>query len=116
MAKRHNKPLVSLRSLGLYLAWGNIRLLGNNRYVFVEQQKTGEYMMTPLGNMAQQYLHQKPADANLSDKVFAISKRTVIITSCKWIAKRAGINKNVSLRTSRHTFHLDFKPARTSRW
>ncbi len=86
------------------LTWGNIRLLGNNRYVFVEQQKTGEYVMIPLGNMAQQYLPQKPAKATPSDKVFAVPTRTAIITSCKWIAKRAGINKNVSFHTSRHTF------------
>lgn len=86
------------------LTWGNFRLLGNNRYVFVEQQKTGEYVMIPLGNMAQQYLPQKPANATPSDKVFAVPTRNAIIHSCKWIAKRAGINKNVSFHTSRHTF------------
>lgn len=86
------------------LTWKNIRLLGHTKYVFVEQQKTSEYVMIPLGNMAQQYLPKKPANANATDKVFNVPTRNAIINSCKWIAKRAGINKNVSFHTSRHTF------------
>lgn len=86
------------------LTWGNIRLLGNNKYVFVEQQKTDDYVMIPLGNMAQQYLPTKPEDAQPSDKVFDVPTRTAIHFSCKWIAKKADIQKKVSFHTSRHTF------------
>ena len=86
------------------LTWGNIRLIGDNRFLFKEQQKTGEYVMIPLGNMAQQYLPTKTDDTKPSDKVFSVPTRNAIQFSCKWIAKKAGIDKNVSFHTSRHTF------------
>lgn len=36
--------------------------------------------------------------------LFQLPTPTAVHTSCKWVAERAGIKKNVSFHTARHTF------------
>ena len=86
------------------LTWGNILKDGDKTYIVLRMAKTKEQVMVPLGRMAQQYLPIKPEGAEPSDKVFNLPTDTAIQTDCKWIAAHAGIQKNVSFHTSRHTF------------
>ncbi|MCD8282717.1 MAG: site-specific integrase [Prevotella sp.] len=86
------------------LTWDSIQTKGSNKFVFITMRKTQEPVLVPLGKMALRYLPEKPDSAAASDKVFHLPTNTAIQVSCKWIANKAGINKNVSFNTSRHTF------------
>lgn len=88
----------------LALSWDNIRTIGKNKFIFLTMQKTREQVVVPLGKMAMRYLPEKSGGAAADEKVFLLPTNTAIQQDCKWIAAKAGINKNVSFNTSRHTF------------
>ena len=66
----------------------------------MEQTKTHDVVRVPLGKMALSLLPERKN----SSYVFHLPTATAVHSSCKWIAEHAGINKNVSFHTSRHTF------------
>lgn len=66
----------------------------------MEQSKTGTVVRIPLGRMAMSLLPHEDLDIH----VFRLPTPTAVQLSCKWIAEKAGIKKNVSFHTSRHTF------------
>ena len=68
--------------------------------IFMEQAKTGDLVRVPLGKMALSLLPERKDDG----LVFHLPTATAVFASCKWIAERAGIKKDVSFHTSRHTF------------
>lgn len=86
------------------LMWLNVTTIGGSRCLSLRMKKTREPIVIPLGRMALRYLPEKPEGALPTDLVFNLPTNTAIQTSCKWIAKRAGIDKNVSFNTSRHTY------------
>ena len=66
----------------------------------MEQTKTHDVVRVPLGKMALSLLPERKNSSHASD----LPTATAVHFSCKWIAEHAGINKNVSYHTSRHTF------------
>lgn len=86
------------------LKWGDICTQGDSMYIIVKQQKTGEQLIIPLGKKAQQHLPIKPNGAKLTDSVFHLPTNNAIRRSVDWIARKAGITKDICFHTSRHTF------------
>ena len=82
------------------LKWSDIKNPDTAPMIVKEQLKTGIIVRVPLGKMALSLLPEKGKD----DKVFHLPTTTAVQVSCKWIAEHAGIDKNVSFHTSRHTF------------
>ncbi len=82
------------------LKWTDIKNPDTAPTIVLSQSKTGDIVRVPLGRMALSLL---PAEHN-DDHIFHLPTATAVHTSCRWIAERAGIKKNVSFHTSRHTF------------
>lgn len=82
------------------LKWTDIKNADTTPTIVMEQTKTQDIVRVPLGKMALSLLPERGD----SSQVFHLPSPTAVYASCKWIAKRAGINKNVSFHTSRHTF------------
>ena len=82
------------------LRWTDIKNPDTSPTIVMEQTKTHDVVRVPLGKMALSLLPERKN----SSYVFHLPTATAVHTSCKWIAEHAGINKNVSFHTSRHTF------------
>ncbi len=82
------------------LKWTDIKNPGTAPTIVLNQSKTGDIVRVPLGRMALSLLPEEHND----DHIFHLPTATAVHTSCRWIAERAGIKKNVSFHTSRHTF------------
>lgn len=82
------------------LKWSDIKNPDIAPTIVIEQGKTEVIVRVPLGRMALSLLPKERRGV----KVFQLPTATAVHTSCKWIAERAGIKKNVSFHTARHTF------------
>ena len=82
------------------LKWTDIKNPDTAPTIVLNQSKTGDIVRVPLGKMALSLLPEE----HDGDHIFHLPTPTAVHTSCRWIAERAGIKKNVSFHTSRHTF------------
>ncbi len=88
------------------LTWKQITSNGNRYNLEFRQQKTGSFEYFPLSEMASEILTK--GQDNLirlpHSKVFDIPEHGQYNVVLKLLAKKAGINKNVTSHTGRHTF------------
>ena len=82
------------------LKWSDIKNPDTAPTIVLNQSKTGDIVRIPLGKMALSLLPEEHTDSH----IFHLPTATAVHTSCRWIAERAGIKKNVSFHTARHTF------------
>jgi len=82
------------------LKWSDIHNSEASPTIVMEQEKTQTVVRVPLGKTALSLLPEK----HDGTKVFKLPTATAVHLSCKWIAEHAGITKNVSFHTARHTF------------
>lgn len=82
------------------LKWTDIKNPDTSPVIVMEQAKTHDVVRVPLGKMALSLLPEHKENGY----VFHLPTATAVYCSCKWIAEHAGIKKNVSFHTSRHTF------------
>lgn len=85
------------------LKWENVITEGIQTRIEIVIQKTGNVLSLPLSDAAKRYLPTK-GTATDKDKVFNLPTTYYINCSLKRWAKAAGITKNVSMHTARHTF------------
>ena len=86
------------------LRWSDIERSENRLFVRIRQQKTQKPIVLPLSDIARQFLPEqgeKPLESHVFD---ALPTEPAMNRSLKLWAKRAGITKNVTLHTARHTF------------
>lgn len=94
------------------LVWGNIHTTdeGEMQLQF-DQKKTKKETFVPLSRNAVMFLPDRAADAQETDRVFAVARSsTVNIRLAKWVAA-AGITKHISFHCSRHTcatLHINY--------
>lgn len=86
------------------LRWKNIQKLENNMYqIEIIQQKTKEPVYIPLSDNALKWLPDKGING-FENKVFPFGDRSIVYDYLhKWV-KAAGINKNITFHSSRHTY------------
>ncbi|MBR6262578.1 MAG: site-specific integrase [Prevotella sp.] len=85
------------------LVWGDLKMIDGSWFVVKRMKKTGDIVSVPL-NMAQRYLPNKNG-ADDGQNIFTLPVTSANINKfVKQWAKAAGVNKNVSFHTSRHTF------------
>ena len=85
------------------LRWEDIERDGQRWRVKIRQQKTQTPIYLPLSEQARQYLPTQ-GEADPSDHIFAsLPTEPAMNRTLKLWAKRAGIEKNVTLHTARHT-------------
>lgn len=82
------------------LRWPDIVRSKDTSTLVIVQKKTKSLNAVPICSTAMQWLPEKGAD----DKVFHLPAKANVDAALKRIAKRAGIEKNISFHTSRHTF------------
>lgn len=83
------------------LRWDNIKKLGENRYLTVEMRKTRKMLTIKLNKNAERWLPEQ----NGNERVFLLPRHLGGVNGCiKSWAKKAGIDKDISFHTSRHTF------------
>lgn len=86
------------------LRWQNIISTNEgNLAVNIMMQKTNSEVYIPLGSTARKWLPDRN-DAPSTDNVFKLPSHSALYYDIKQWAKDAGIIKNVSFHTSRHTF------------
>ncbi len=85
------------------LTWKDIRKTENGLSIFMLQQKTKKYTVIPLGEQAMKWLPERGARLD-EDHVFPISTLGACDRALGHMAKRAGITKQLSFHTARHTF------------
>jgi site-specific recombinase XerD len=84
------------------LRWEDIKETDNGLMISMTMQKTKRIVSVPIGNMAQQWLPEKPKRAR--GLVFAVPSISAVNRSLKKMAEAAGINHNLTFHTSRRTF------------
>lgn len=82
------------------LRWRDIITSEDNNTLIIFQKKTKALNAVPICSTAMSWL---PAKGN-DDKVFHLPAHTNVDAALKRIAKKVGIEKNISFHTSRHTF------------
>ncbi len=85
----------------LKLTWQNIQ----NDSISIHQEKTQELLIFPLTEPAKQILQVLPKN---DERVFHLIHTVSINKSLKRWAARAGIEKNVSFHTARHSFAVNY--------
>lgn len=86
------------------LTWGDIRRTDSGEAIYLPMmQKTKKFIVIPLNAKAKEWL-PKRGEAKDSDLVFKVPVISNVDRALKHMAKNAGINKNISYHTSRHTF------------
>ena len=83
------------------LKWTDIKVVNGQKSIEIIQQKTNELVLIPLSNEALKYL---PEQQQGKENVFDMYDDTWTNQKVKKWAKLAGINKNVTFHTARHTF------------
>lgn len=83
------------------LKWENIKVIDGQRTIEIKQQKTKENVIIPLTNEALKYL---PKQQQGKDHIFEMYDDVWTNLKLKDWAKQAGINKNVTFHTARHTY------------
>ncbi len=85
------------------LTWGNVITDGNQTRLEIVVKKTKQPLYLPLSNEALKYMPQR-GEAKDSDKVFNLPRyNTIEVNVKKWVTS-AGVKKNVTFHTARHTF------------
>ena len=88
----------------LRLRWADIDTQGEPWTIAIRQQKTQAPLYLPLSDKAREFLPQQGETAP-SDPVFAsLPTEPAMNRTLKLWAKRAGIDKNITLHTARHTY------------
>ena len=82
------------------LKWTDIMRNAETDTLIIVQKKTKKVNAVPICSTAQGWLPPKGKD----NRVFHLPARANVDAALKRIAKRAGIDKNISFHTSRHTF------------
>ena len=82
------------------LRWSDITINGDTATLVIVQKKTKEVNAVPICSTAMAWLPERGTD----DKVFHLPAKANVDAALKRIAKRAGIEKNISFHTARHTF------------
>ncbi len=86
------------------LTWENITESNGQKQAIIRMQKTQAPLYLPLSNAACSYMPER-GEAPAGAKVFNLSPSfQTISTHVKAIAAAAGIEKNVTFHTARHTF------------
>jgi integrase len=101
------------------LKWKNVVREGDNNFIKFKQQKTGEYLITPLTEDAKKMMGDRKGDEDL---IFEGAKYSANNNEHlkKW-AYLSGIKKKLTFHTGRHTFatnlYIQTKDAKaTSKW
>jgi len=83
------------------LAWSEIRGEADDYYIQFRQEKTAGVEVLPISNTAYSLLGKR---AGLLEKIFkGLKYSQVKLVLLKWLAK-AGINKNITFHSFRHTY------------
>ena len=86
------------------LRWADINQQGEQWTITIRQQKTQTPLYLPLSSKAREFLPQQ-GEKPVSGLVFAdIPTEPAMNRTLKAWAERAGINKNLTLHTARHTY------------
>ncbi len=85
------------------LTWGNVVRDGDQCRVEIKMQKTQELLYLPLSSEAQRYLPER-GTASDNERIFVLPVMSSIGRYLRGWAEKAGVNKNVTFHTSRHTF------------
>jgi site-specific recombinase XerD len=84
------------------LTWGEIQETQGKYSIVYRQQKTQDINYLPLSKQALSYMGEKTFD---DDKVFNLFNHSSTINhQLRDWSKTAGINKNITYHSSRHTF------------
>ena len=87
------------------LKWGDIVESNGQMRIEIRMKKTQELLYIPLSKRAQAYLPERGRTAAEEANVFSLCKgRGAISHHVKTLAAAAGINKDVTFHTARHTF------------
>lgn len=86
------------------LSWEDIKNSDNGKILVVTMKKTKKVVSVPLSNAAMKWLPVRTDGAANSEHVFNLPQPANINLGVKRLAAKAGINKNVSFHTARHTF------------
>ncbi len=81
------------------LRWSNIMKNEKTNTLVIVQKKTKELNAVPICSTAEAWMPPKT-----DDKVFHLPAHANVDAALKRIAKKVGIEKNISFHTSRHTF------------
>lgn len=84
------------------LRWDDIKETDQGLMIMLTMQKTQRIVSIPVGEMAQEWLPEKPKRAR--GLVFAVPTISAANRNLKKIAQAAGIEKDFSFHTSRRTF------------
>lgn len=84
------------------LRWSDVRKDGDNWLVAKKMVKTGEWIFIPINYSARAYMPKEGSSA--TEYVFDLPSVVAANGDIKRWARRAGISKNVSFHTARHTF------------
>ncbi len=88
----------------LRLRWSDINTQGEPWTIAIRQQKTQAPLYLPLSDKAREYLPAQ-GDAAPTDAVFSnLLTEPAMNRALKAWAKRAGIDKDITLHTARHTY------------
>ncbi|MBR7167722.1 MAG: site-specific integrase [Bacteroidales bacterium] len=85
------------------LKWKNITYFDNGGVISIIVQKTKRPLIIPIQEIAMKYIPSK-GNSNDNDNVFVVPDNGYINKMIKKWALNAGINKNVSFHTARHSF------------
>lgn len=86
------------------LKWSDLNTSGEQWTISIRMQKTQEPLVLPLGKKIKDLLPPR-GDAAANDLIFAeLPTEPAMNRSLKLWAKRAGIEKNLTLHTARHSF------------
>jgi len=82
------------------LKWSDIAINDEKMVMIIVQKKTKTMNAVPIGTTAKQWMPEKSDD----DYVFHLPSNTCVYDNIRRTANNAGINKEISFHTSRHTF------------
>ncbi len=84
------------------LTWRNLRQDGDNWFIIKKMIKTGEWISNPIAGEARLLLPSPEGRADAP--VFSLPSASAVNRDLKRWAKAAGLYKNISFHTARHTF------------
>lgn len=82
------------------LRWSDIKCSETTDTLIIVQQKTGILNAVPICSTARGWMPQRGKD----DRVFHLPAHANVDAALKRIARKVGIEKNISFHTARHTF------------
>ncbi len=85
------------------LTWGNIVTKSDGKYINIKMQKTKHSLEIPISDEALSWLPER-GKAKDTDTIYKLPVSNYANRAIKLWAEAAGIKKNLSFHTSRHTF------------